>query len=110
MLVDYERVVALLKRHATSKGSHGQRELLEVIARLEAECMIEEGLPEKALRLYGVVLSDDLLRPSLRDPRAGLVDGHVEGAPAGDASPSDRRNHGGERQSRGFDRDPHAVA
>lgn len=76
MLVDCERVLLLLKQHIASKNSHGQRDLLAEIARLEVECRVDEGLPEKALRLYGVVFSDDLLRPADADPRADQRDGH----------------------------------
>ena len=75
MLVDYERVVQALKEYVCTKGSHGQRELLAEISRLEAACTLEEGLPEKALRLYGVVLSDALLRPALGDPALDPRDG-----------------------------------
>lgn len=62
MLTDHERVLLKLKAHVASKKSHGQRDLLATIAALEAECAVEEGLPEKALRLFGNRLSEDLLR------------------------------------------------
>lgn len=75
MLVDYEKVVRDLKALIASKGSHGQRDLLAAVARLEAEHQLEEGLPERALRLYGVVFSDALLRPALEVPVSGLPDG-----------------------------------
>lgn len=67
MVVDNERVVALLKKHFADahKPNFGQRECLALIAATESECMVEESVIEKALRLYGVVLSDDLLRPLL---------------------------------------------
>jgi hypothetical protein len=54
MLVDTERVLLDLKRHLATKPHHGQRELALVIAELEAKHQIEEGLPERALRLYGM--------------------------------------------------------
>jgi hypothetical protein len=40
--VDHERVLLGLKEHILSKRSHGQRELLDVITRLE----IDSRLPE----------------------------------------------------------------
>lgn len=61
MLVDYERVVLRLKQHIGTKSHHGQRELLALIAGLEGECALEEGLPEKALRLYGVELFETVV-------------------------------------------------
>src|SRR3954469_8142772 len=75
VLVDHERVVLDLKRAIVAKKSHGQRDLLALIAQLEVQHQLEEGVPERALRLYGVVFSDDLLRPSLSDPRVGRGDG-----------------------------------
>ena len=61
MLTDHERVLLKLKSHIAAKASHGQRDLLGLIGKLEAECAIEEGLPEKALRLYGNLMSEDFL-------------------------------------------------
>jgi hypothetical protein len=61
MLTDHERVLLKLKAHIASKGSHGQRELLGLIGKLEVECSVEEGLPERALRLYGNMMSEDFL-------------------------------------------------
>lgn len=75
MLVDYEKVARDLKAYIAAKGSHGARDLLAEIGRLEAVHQLEEGLPEQALRLYGVVLSDALLRPSLGPPVTGDLDG-----------------------------------
>ena len=43
MVIDYERVVLGLKAHITSKRSHGQDELLRVLAKLEVESRIPEG-------------------------------------------------------------------
>jgi hypothetical protein len=100
MLVDFERVIALLKREVASKPSHGQRDLLATIARLEGECMIEEGLPEKALRLYGPDLADALaqLRPARRDPRVVLADGLADDA---GGVTTDRRTNGSSHAVRG---------
>lgn len=76
MLVDFEAVLLDLKRAILAKNSHGQRDLLAVISRLEVEHQLDEGTPERALRLYGVVLSDDLLRPALDGLRVDYGDGH----------------------------------
>lgn len=81
MLVDFEAVLLGLKQEILSKKSHGQRDLLAAISRLEVEHRLEEGTPERALRLFGVVLSDDLLRPALSEARAPRGDGH-DTAPA----------------------------
>lgn len=75
MLVDYERVVLAIKREVASKKSHGGAALLAAIAQFEVDCIVEEGLPERALRLYGVALSDDLITPTHRDPDLGHGDG-----------------------------------
>lgn len=76
MLIDHERVLLDLKRIIAAKSHHGQRDLLAEISRLEVENVVEEGVPERALRLFGVVLSDDLLRPPSQEPRVAPVDGH----------------------------------
>jgi hypothetical protein len=76
MLIDHERVLLDLKRSIAAKSHHGQRDLLAEIARLEVENVVEEGVPERALRLYGVALSSDLIRPSSLEPRVALADGH----------------------------------
>lgn len=99
MLVDYEKVVRDLKVYFARKGSHGRDGLLAEIARLEAEHQLEEGLPEKALRLYGVVVSDALLRPALGAPALESLDGHVD--------PVGRRPLGHRHQE---DHDGHAAA
>lgn len=75
MLVDHEKAWQRFKAVVASKSSHGQKDLLAEMSRIEVECGVEEGLPEKALRLYGIVISDDLLKPSQSDPRVGQGDG-----------------------------------
>jgi hypothetical protein len=85
MLVDNERVLLELKRHVASKSHHGQRDLLAEIARLETRNQLEEGLPERALRLYGVGFSEDLLRPSSVEGRVPLSDGENVHALRGDS-------------------------
>lgn len=42
MHVDYERLVLRLKQEVAAKGSHGRRDLLSLIATLEAECSTPE--------------------------------------------------------------------
>lgn len=77
MLVDFERVLLDLKTVLAAKKSHGGDSLLAEIARLEARHRCEEGLPEKALRLYGESLRDALLPApsgSLEDPADGYND------------------------------------
>ncbi|MET0604176.1 MAG: hypothetical protein ABW167_19485 [Baekduia sp.] len=101
MLVDYEKVARDLKAYIAGKGSHGQRDLLAEIGRLEAAHKLEEGLPEMALRLYGVVFSDALLRPALGPPVTGDLDG-----------PDDRpeRRSGGTRYEEDTDGRQHRIA
>lgn len=62
MVVDYERAWAELSRFTSSKTSHGQRDLAAEMVRIVGECTIEdEGLLERALRVYGVQVTEDLL-------------------------------------------------
>lgn len=67
MLVDYEALLLDLKAAVIAKNSHGQRDLLGLIARLEVEHRVEEGLPERAIRLYGQDLQEALTGSS-REP------------------------------------------
>jgi hypothetical protein len=41
-VVDYERVVTAIKEYVSRKPSHGQRDLLTAIARIEVESVKEE--------------------------------------------------------------------
>jgi hypothetical protein len=61
VLVDHERLLLRLKEYIAGREGHGSRTLLAEISRLETECQVEEGLPEKAFRLYGVALAHDLI-------------------------------------------------
>lgn len=61
MLTDYAAVVRDLKVHLESKDSHGRRELHTVIGELEAKHSLKEGTIERALRVYGANLSDELI-------------------------------------------------
>jgi hypothetical protein len=76
MLVDYEAVLLDLKAVLAQKKSHGGDALLLEIARLEQQHRSVEGLPEKALRLYGPELADAL--PSAHRPVSGAADGDNE--------------------------------
>lgn len=42
-VVDYERSWLALKKVVTAKSSHGQRDLLAEMARIEIECAVPEG-------------------------------------------------------------------
>ncbi len=76
MLVDCEHVLLDLKREIALKSHHGQRDLLAAIARLEVKHEIAEGLPEEALRLYGLDFFMEAVRtPSSPDGRVWPVDG-----------------------------------
>jgi hypothetical protein len=61
-LIDWEGVVLELEGHVLSKNTHGQRELLAKLAELRVRHRQIEGLPEKALRLYGPELADAVSR------------------------------------------------
>lgn len=71
-LVDWEAVVLDLECYIAAKNSHGQRDLLAKLAELRSEHRQLEGLPEKALRLYGDELVDALKpRPTDVDSAGG---------------------------------------
>ncbi len=74
MLVDYERVLLELKRVLLTKKSHGADSLLAELARLEVKYQLLEGVPERALRLYGYEVPGDLPRPT--DPLSLEEEGH----------------------------------
>lgn len=42
-LIDHEKAWLRLKAHVVTKRSHGERELLETMGRIEVECMVPEG-------------------------------------------------------------------
>lgn len=65
-LFDLERAWAELEAYVASKPSHGARDLLLRMAEVKASCAEGESLPERAFRLYGVQLHEDL-RASARD-------------------------------------------
>jgi hypothetical protein len=65
-LVDWEALVLDLEAHVRSKNSHGQRELLDLLADLRSRHRVSEGLPERAGRLYLPELLEELSgRPAL---------------------------------------------
>lgn len=79
MLVDFEAVLLDLKAVLVTKASHGRDALLAEIAGLEVKHRVTEGLPEKALRLYGEELAD-ALRPAVSPPSLEAADGHNDTA------------------------------
>lgn len=82
MVTDSERVLQDLKVFLQSKDSHGRRELLQTIGELEARHTLSEGLPERALRLHGAILSEELkahgsdTRPATEAAAGGNGNGH----------------------------------
>lgn len=71
MLVDWEAVVLDLEAYIEAKPgrSFGERELSNELRRLRVRHRVTEGLPERALRLYGADLIDVLRpRPATPDP------------------------------------------
>lgn len=74
MRIDHEAVLGDLKKHLQSKDSHGRRELLTKIGELEAEHGIKEGTTERALRVAGNRLSEELLRYG-QEPASPVVAG-----------------------------------
>lgn len=96
-LTDWEAVVADLEAYVLTRNSHGQRDLLAKLADLRSRHRQIEGLPEKALRLYGEELIDAV------KPRPAGPD--HEGSDAMDGASTIRResntpggNNGGTRQ------------
>lgn len=96
-LLDYEGIVLDLERHFLTKNSFGQRELLALVAQLRVDHRQVEGLPEKALRLYGSDLAeavkqspaiqgiagpDDMEPPSLERSGNRPVQGDTQHDPA----------------------------
>lgn len=60
MLVDYERAWLALKAATAGRQGIGVGSLHALMAQLEIDHRVEEGLPERAFRLYGVALAHDL--------------------------------------------------
>lgn len=58
--VDWESVVLDVVARLRTKNSHGQRELTDFITDSITAHRLPEGLPERALRVYGPELADVL--------------------------------------------------
>jgi hypothetical protein len=99
MLIDYEAVVHDVEAYIEGKdgNSFGERELTDLLRSLRVRHRIQEGLPERALRLYGPQLAESLRgRPAPSDlegsdrmdasapsPEGGSTNGHRAKAAAG---------------------------
>lgn len=98
-LIDWEAVVLDLEAHIAGKHSHGQRDLLAKLAELRGQHRQIEGLPEKALRLYGTDLIDAVTpRPAGPDSAGGEA---MDGASTIRREPTTPggNGHGGTRHS-----------
>jgi hypothetical protein len=102
VLVDHEKAWLALKALIADKGSHGRDTLLAEMSKLEVQHTLEEGLPERALRLYGVVFSHDLLRPAHEGPASASRDGHADLHAAGGESTDTKEQHHGEQHRHPF--------
>lgn len=100
MLVDHERAWLALKALIADKGSHGRDTLLAEMSKLEVQHTLEEGLLERALRLYGVALSDDLLRPAHALPSSGARDGLHDRPAAGSEATVNKESTDGSKYPR----------
>jgi hypothetical protein len=80
-LVDWEAVILDLEEFIETKDgrSFGQRELTDLLRGLRVRHRIQEGLPERALRLYGPDLIDALRREPAT-PDSEVSGGMDEGA------------------------------
>lgn len=96
MLVDYERAWLALKGATAGKQGIGVGTLHALMAELEIENQVEEGLPERAFRLYGVALAHDMTignhTPAPREAQAPSADD-------GEFAPSDPGNGSKEKQN-----------
>ena len=101
MLVDYERAWLALKAATSGKQGIGVGTLHALMAQLEIDNRVEEGLPERAFRLYGVALAHDLTigshTPALSEAHAPSGDG-FEAAPSDPAENGSKENHAGEQE------------
>lgn len=64
MLVDYERAWREFQAEIRTKSGHGTfgpTGLLAKMAELEVNCKVEEPPTERSMRLFGVLLSEDLI-------------------------------------------------
>ena len=99
MLVDYERAWLALKGATAGKQGIGVGTLHALMAELEIANQVEEGLPERAFRLYGVALAHDMTignhMPAPQEAQAPSVDGG-EFAPSDPGNGSKEIEHDGE--------------
>lgn len=104
MLVDYERAWLALKAATLGKQGIGVGTLHALMAELEIKNRVEEGLPERALRLYGVALAQDLTigghSPATTTALAQSSDG-FEAAPSDPNNGSKEKHNGKQRQEAG---------
>jgi hypothetical protein len=92
VLVDVEAAWLDLKAEVSRKSHHGQRDLLAVMARLEVKHRIEpEGLPEQALRLYGLEFFSQVVKqlPDSPGDRVRPGDGGNGRAQRGTSQPTE---------------------
>jgi hypothetical protein len=108
-LVDHEAVVQRLKEFATTKTSHGQRDLLSTIARFEAECAVDEAPVERNLRLVVAAIRDRLW-PAPDRSRVSGPDGLDDSRPAGADSTVRQEDTHEHHHSRGPDQRVRAAA
>ena len=80
MLTDHERVLADLKAHLLNKDSHGRRELLTKIGELEAQHQVDEGVLERAFRVRGNKLTEELLRDGRDSAAVGAAGANGNGS------------------------------
>lgn len=100
-LVDYERVVVRLRQEMVGRQGIGADGLLALIGRLEAECAVEEGLPERALRLYGSEIFELIKSgtPSAPQQSHASASDDVRSAPSIAAHSGTKGAHDGGRNS-----------
>lgn len=100
-LIDWEAVVLDLEAYIAAKHSHGQRELLARLAELRVQHRQIEGLPEKALRLYGTDLIDAVTpRPAGPDSDGGGAMDEASTIRRESTTPGGTRNGGTRRNSK----------
>ena len=97
MLVDYERAWLALKEATAGKQGIGIGTLHALMAELEISNRVEEGLPERAFRLYGVALAQDL---TIGNHIPASPEAHAPSGNGGEFAPSDpdngsKENHNG---------------
>ena len=91
-----------LKGATAGKQGIGVGTLHALMARLEIENQVEEGLPERAFRLYGVALAQDMTignhTPAPQEAQAPSVDG--DGFAPSDPGDGSKENDNGKQHQR----------